>query len=234
MPTASALDRALEATIVASWTRIGFELRRRCARWAPVSAHRLAGATVVMTGATSGLGLAASTAMARAGADVLMVGRDPARLEHARSAVQAEARGSTVAAAGADLSDLSSVRRLAAELRRSRTQVDLLIHNAGALLPCYSLTADGLEATLATHVLGPFVLTQELLPLLGRSASPRVITVSSGGMYTQRLDVENLVMTPATYRGATAYARRGLLRCGARPWPGQGAERSDANPDFGP
>jgi NAD(P)-dependent dehydrogenase (short-subunit alcohol dehydrogenase family) len=82
-----------------------------------------------------------------------------------------------------------------------------VIHNAGGLFADYGVSVDGHERTFATMVLGPFLLTRELLPALERTPGARVIWVASGGMYTQRLDVDHLEMEPGAYRGATAYAR---------------------------
>ncbi len=107
----------------------------------------------------------------------------------------------------ADLSSLEAVRTVAAELRDRDPRIDVLIHNAGALLPERALSVDGHEMTFATMVLGPFLLTRELLPLLRAAQGSRVIWIASGGMYTQPLDVDALEMGPGDYRGATAYAR---------------------------
>ena len=107
----------------------------------------------------------------------------------------------------ADLDDLGSVRAFAATFRAEQPRLDVLIHNAGALSRYYQTSADGTELTVATQVVAPFVLTSELLALLSASAPSRVITVSSGGMYTQRYDLDQLEIGPDTYDGVTAYAR---------------------------
>ena len=106
-----------------------------------------------------------------------------------------------------DLSSLASVRAVAAAIIEGEPRLDVLIHNAGGLLPERKVSEDGHEVTFATMVLGPFVLTRSLVPLLSSTPSSRVLWIASGGMYTQTLDVGALEMTPEAYKGATAYAR---------------------------
>jgi NAD(P)-dependent dehydrogenase (short-subunit alcohol dehydrogenase family) len=194
-------DAALEATVVGSFSNVGIHLRSRLFAWdEPPNA---AGRTVVVTGATSGLGLAAARRLAASGAHVVLVGRDDDRLDQARETVGA---ADAVSVARADLGELADVRALAGALERDHPSIDGLIHNAGALLDRYTLTSEGREATVATHVLGPFLLTATLLPNL-RRAHGRVLTMASGGMYTERLDVAHLTMEASEYRGSVAYAR---------------------------
>jgi NAD(P)-dependent dehydrogenase (short-subunit alcohol dehydrogenase family) len=203
------VDAVLETTVVGSFSRVGYEVRSRLGRW---PAHdrrlRLDGRTVVVTGATSGIGLAAASRCAQLGADVRFVARSRERAERARDRIElAAGRGAEVAYELADVSDLSAVRELAAGLSASVPRIDVLVHNAGALTRTPSTTADGSQLTLAAHVLGPFLLTGLLLDRLRGAAPARVITVSSGGMYTERLDVADLEMDPAGYDGRVAYAR---------------------------
>ncbi|MEV6717474.1 SDR family oxidoreductase [Lentzea sp. NPDC051208] len=101
------------------------------------------------------------------------------------------------------MSSLESVRRFAAEIDR----VDVLVHNAGVLPQERTVTVEGLELTFATHVLGPLLMTDLLRSRLAASADPRVVLVSSGGMYTQRLRADDPEYREGTYKSATAYAR---------------------------
>ncbi|WP_027007008.1 SDR family NAD(P)-dependent oxidoreductase [Conexibacter woesei] len=184
------LDAALDRTIVGGYSRAGYALRAR--GFAPLP--RLDGATVAVTGATSGLGLAAAQGFARLGARTILVARDPERGEQARAAT---AEHGTAELRIADLARLDDVRRLATQLQ----DTDILINNAGVLPPHHTLTVDGHELTFAVNVLAPFLLTA-LLP-----NARRVITVSSGGMYAQKLDVADLDSTAGDFSGTKAYAK---------------------------
>ena len=206
MNAARAVDAALEASVVGSFTRIGYAARKRLYHWPPLSDLRLDGKVAIVTGATSGLGLTAAGDLARQGATVCIVGRDPERTEKARARLAAET-GAEIEAELADLSVLAEVRAFADRFATSHDRLDVLVHNAGALTHPYVVTAEGNEITLATQVLAPFLLTEKLLPLLEASAPSRVILVASGGMYTERLDVAALEPGPAAYDGVKAYAR---------------------------
>lgn len=203
---AELLDRALEASVAGSFSRIGYQLRRRTQGFEPLASRRSDGRTVAISGATSGLGNWAARRLGALGADLVLLVRDPVRGEATAERIRA-ASGVGVDVVEADLSDLASVRRAATAVAELAPRLHALIHNAGALLPGFTMTADGIEATLATHLIGPYLLTRLLLPQLEAAPGSRVIVVTSGGMYTQPLDVDHLQMTPATFRGTLAYAR---------------------------
>ena len=198
----AAVDWTLEATVVGSFSRIGYRARRRLFGWDAEPPPDLTGRVVLVTGATSGLGLATAEALAALGAEVWIVGRDRARTEDVRASIGPK----RVRTALADFARLDDVRELAALVRGSSARLDAVIHNAGALTHELQTTPDGLELTAQVHVVAPFLLTAELLPLLRETAGSRVITVSSGGMYTQRLDVDALASPPAPFNGVRAYA----------------------------
>jgi dehydrogenase/reductase SDR family member 12 len=198
------VDSLLEASVVLSFTNVGLAARRRLADW-PADAPPLDGRTALVTGASSGLGRATATALARRGASVWMLVRDEAKGLATQAAIAADTGNDDVSFLLADLADLTSVRGFATELRASVPRLDILVHNAGALHPDRSVTADGIERTLQTHVVAPFLLTAELLGPL-RAARGRVITVASGGMYAQPLVIDDL-QTERDYRGTIAYAR---------------------------
>ena len=195
------LDAAIEAPVVTSFTRLGHDIRSRTAGWqAP---DRMGGKTVVVTGASSGLGLVAATQFASLGAHVVLLGRDRRKTEAARQTVARRAGSDALEVAVADMGDLEAVRAVAAVLPR---RVDVLVHNAGALTADRRTSPQGIEQTVASQVVGPFLLTHLLLPALRSAAPGRVITVSSGGMYASPLRVTDLQMG-ADYRGTEQYAR---------------------------
>jgi NAD(P)-dependent dehydrogenase (short-subunit alcohol dehydrogenase family) len=196
------LDTALDRTIVLGYTSIGYRLRRP--GWDDADLARMDGQLAVVTGATSGLGLAAAEGFARLGARVLLVVRDAQRGEAARARV-VQATGATadgqVAVALCDLASLAGVRRFAAELAAAEPRVAVLVNNAGVLPGQRTLSPDGNELTLATNVLGPFLLTALL-----HERTARVVNVSSGGMYTTKLDVDDLQSARGAFSGTKAYA----------------------------
>jgi NAD(P)-dependent dehydrogenase (short-subunit alcohol dehydrogenase family) len=204
-PLPRTVDLLLEATVLGSFSRIGPAVRRRLDGWEPLP--RLDGRRVLVTGVTSGIGRAATDQLLRLGAEVLAVGRDEERTATA-AAELAEATGNdAIEVLVADLGDLAAVRRLA-DQALARGPLHALVHNAGALLDRHTTTADGLETTVAVHLVGPHLLTRLLEPALTAADGPaRVLWVTSGGMYTQGLDVDRLEMRPSSYKGSVAYAR---------------------------
>ena len=200
---ATALDVALDRTVVGGYSRIGYEIRRR--NWDDVP--RLDGRTVAITGATAGLGRASATALARLGARVVLLVRDGERGEAARAGIESETGSAAVAVVECDLASLESVRAAAERVMHDEDRLDVLINNAGVLPASRERTADGIELTLATNVVGPFLLTNLLVPALAGSAPSRIINVSSGGMYGQRIRVDDLEMDREQFDGVTAYAR---------------------------
>jgi len=207
-PAVRLADAALEATIAGSFSRAGLVVRSRLlpeftADRRPSLANRVA----VVTGATSGLGLATATELARRRGTVHFLARDQDRAARAQRQIIAETGNSAVSYGIADVTDLDSLRRFAADFAAGHGRLDVLIHNAGAMYPSYQVNAAGLERTFAGQVAGPFALTTMLLPQLLLAIPARVIVVSSGGMYGQPLARSVTPMRPGHYRGVTAYAR---------------------------
>jgi len=199
------LDTVLDRTVVAGYTNAGYRIRR--GMWNPADLQPMAGKVVLVTGATSGLGLAAAEGFARLGATVRLLARSEERGERARAAIVARSGNSDVHVDVCDLSDLQAVRRFGSRLSAEATRLDVLVNNAGVLLSERAVSVDGVELTFATNVLGPFLLTNRVIPLLEQSAPARIINVSSGGMYTQRIQVEDLQSAEGEYDGAVVYAR---------------------------
>lgn len=206
---ADVVDAALELPVAPSFTSVGPAVRRRTDHWRPLDDYRVDGRTAVVTGATSGLGLAAARQLLRCGARVVVVGRDATRTAGVRSRLADEVPGAAVDAVVADLGDLEEVAAAAAEVEELLGHVDVLLHNAGSLTAARHESPQGIEMTVAAQVVGPFLLTSLLLGALDgrRSAQPgRVLTMTSGGMYAAPLEVDRLQMTPDRYDGTRQYA----------------------------
>lgn len=206
MPLSSRLDQLLDRSVVLGYSRAGSALRR--AWWADnPGPGALAGRAVAVTGANSGLGLATSLGAARLGAQVHLLCRNVERGEQARREILAQVPGAAVLVERCDVSDLAGLPDVARRLERRTPRLHALVHNAGVLPPKRTETHDGHELALATHVLGPHLLTHELRGLLAADGDARVVFVTSGGMYTQPLVVEDPEYTRGAYTGTTAYAR---------------------------
>lgn len=192
------LDRFLDKSLL-GYTSLGYRWRPH-----PPIDRDLTGRTAVVTGATSGLGKHVATELARLGASVVLVGRNPEKTQRTARAIIEQTGNSSVRVEVADLSLMTEVRQLASRLDGP---IDILVNNAGVLLPSRTETPEGIETTFATNLLGHFLLTNLLVPKLAQSGSARVINVSSGGMYTRRIAVDDLQNATGTYDGAKAYAR---------------------------
>ena len=197
-------DRLLDMSVVASFDRTGY--RRHARGFDPEDLEvSLTGRRALVTGASGGLGLATARALAGLGASVLLGSRDEGRAHQACEAVVRNHRGADVQPAVFDVGDLASLRAWATD--HAEEPLDILVHNAGVLPPRRSTTADGHEQTVATNLIGPFALTWALRDRLKASADPRVVWVSSGGMLTQKLDVDATFDPPEPFDGVVAYAR---------------------------
>jgi dehydrogenase/reductase SDR family member 12 len=186
------------------FTNAGYHWHKRS--WKPLAVS-LRDRTVVVTGATSGLGQAAALQLAELGARVILVGRNRDKAEDTRREIVAATGNDNIAVALADLSLLDEVWKLARKLLKDEPRIHVLVNNAGVLLNQRTTTAEGNESTLATNLLAPYLLTQTLLPRLRESAPSRIINVSSGGMYAAGLAIDDLQYQKSAYDGSRAYAR---------------------------
>jgi len=204
-PVTDLLDGAMDRALVVGYTRIGSGLRRR---WWPADAapDALAGKRVLVTGATAGIGLAMARAFAELGATVHLLGRNADKVRHCVAEICDEVPDADVVGEVCDVSDLEAVANWCTDFASRVPALDGLVHNAGLMPKERVVTREGHEVQLATHVLGPQLMTELLLPLLRAARGASVVFVSSGGMYSTPLVVDDLESSQ-DYNGVRSYAR---------------------------
>jgi NAD(P)-dependent dehydrogenase (short-subunit alcohol dehydrogenase family) len=192
------------------FTRLGYTRSRR--NWNALSAY-MVDRHAVITGATSGIGLAAAKQLAELGASLTLVVRDKHKAKQVVGELIEQTGNTRIGIELADMSLMKDVHDLADRLLKAGKPVDMLINNAGALFNPRQQTGEGLERSFALLLLGPYILTERLHPLLAQAGSARVVNVLSGGMYSQKIQVNDLQNQRGQYSGSVAYARakRGLM-----------------------
>jgi NAD(P)-dependent dehydrogenase (short-subunit alcohol dehydrogenase family) len=165
--------------------------------------------TCLITGANSGIGKVAATALGAKGATVIMVCRDRTRGEAARAEIRRVTNSDRVELLIADLSEQRQIRRLAAEVKERFSELHVLINNAGIWNDKREVTADGYETTWALNHLAYFLLTQELIDLLKASAPARIINVSSDYHKLGHIDFDDIQLNHG-YSGGRAYGQSKL------------------------
>ena len=183
---------------IPGFTNVGYKLHAR--DFDPIDAD-LSGKTVVITGGTGGLGRAAAIELSKLGARLIIVSRTRSKLDDLQDSIEGD-----VETIQADLGLMAEVRHVAEQLK-AEPHIDVLINNVGVLLPEREETEEGIEKTLAVDLAGHFLLTNLLIPKLVESAPSRVINVTSGGMYSERIRPDDLQFERGTYTGTAAYAR---------------------------
>jgi dehydrogenase/reductase SDR family protein 12 len=204
---ATIVDALLELSILGSFSRIGPAVRRRLFDWQSVGDWRLDGRTALVTGATSGLGREIATSLGGLGARVVLVGRNPGRLTTVARELAQEHGADQVSTVVADLASLASIHEAVERVLAEEGRLDVVVDNAGAMFGTRRESPDGMELTFATMVAGPFALVSGLLPLLRRTGSARVVAITSGGMYAQALDLDDLDWRRRPWNGTRAYAQ---------------------------
>ena len=169
------------------------------------------GKTCVVTGANSGIGKETALELARVGTRVLLVCRNVQKGESALEEIRRETKSPELDLLIADMSSLASVRGLAAQIRQKCPKLDVLINNAGAAVPTRTVSADGIEMTIAGDHLGAALLTLLLLDLLKASAPARIINVSSEAQRNARLDMNDIQFERRKYNSLAAYGQSKLL-----------------------
>ncbi len=214
----SAIDTIMEKSVIPSFSSLGSSIRSRLFNWQTLSSYSLTGKVVVITGATSGIGEAGARHYAQLGATLVIVARSAEKVEALTAKLQKETGNNQVFSVIADLGDQDEVRKAAAELALRWPVINVLVHNAGALFNKRKRAANGTDLSVELMVATPFLLTGLLLRNLEAAAqqqdestgmtpaAARVLTMSSGGMYTQPLKVDALQMSEESYQGAQQYA----------------------------
>jgi len=167
------------------------------------------GRTAVVTGANTGIGFEAAAVLAQRGAITVLACRDTGKAERAAARLSAAAPQATVSVVRLDLASLDSVRAAAGQIRASHERLDLLINNAGLMMPPHGTTADGFELQFGTNHLGHFALTGLLLDRMLAVPGSRVVTISSNGHRTGRINFADL-QSERRYGRITAYAQSKL------------------------
>jgi NAD(P)-dependent dehydrogenase (short-subunit alcohol dehydrogenase family) len=177
--------------------------------WTAQDVGDQSGRIAVITGANSGLGLETARVLAAHGATVVLAGRDPVRTAAAADGLRQQQPDASLQTAALDLASLESIRAAGADLTARFPRLDLLINNAGVMFAPYSLTKDGYELQFGTNHLGHFALTGLLMPSLLAAPGSRVVTLSSNGHRTGRMNFADL-QSSRHYNRYTAYGRSKL------------------------
>ena len=169
------------------------------------------GKTCIITGANSGIGKETALGLARMGAQVVLVCRNPEKGRAALADIQRESGSSKLDLLIADMSSMASVRALAAQILEKYARVDVLINNAGTAIGKRALSADGIEMTVAGNHLGAFLLALLLLDRLKASTPSRIVNVSSEAQRRARLDMDDIQFERRKYSGIGAYGQSKVL-----------------------
>jgi dehydrogenase/reductase SDR family protein 12 len=219
-------DELLDKTLILNASKIGYLLREPS--WAPSDTWvSMADKVCVITGANSGLGRVVSTRLAGLGARVYLLCQNEERGNRARFEIINGTQNLDVFLEVVDVSSRESIRDFVERFSAKERRVDLLLNNAGAFKTSRQTTDDGLELTFATNTLGPFLLTNLLIPALQRADKARVINVSSAAMYFAKLNLDDPQFQRRPYFGPLAYAESKraaveLTQCWSRRLQGTG------------
>lgn len=190
------------------FTRAGYEAA--AAHFNPTDLDvDISGRSFLITGANSGIGYAIAETVAKKGAAAVhIVCRNKDRGEEAKKNLIESSKNPNVLLHVADMGDVEDVRTLANELVQTNTPVHVVVNNAGCMLHKKELTKQGLESNFACNTFGTYLLTSLLIPLLAKQEDARVITVSSGGMYLEPLDADDLQLEKRPFKGDICYEQQ--------------------------
>lgn len=172
-----------------------------------LAGHDLTGLTVLVTGGNSGLGQETGRAMAARGAQVVLMGRDAAKLDEAASAIRSQHADAEVETLTGDLGSLASLAACGAEARARLAKIDILINNAGVMACPFEHTADGFERQFGTNHLGHFALTAHLMPLIVKGSARRIVNLSSRAHHMAGVDLADLHFERRAYDPWVSYGQ---------------------------
>ncbi|GAK03484.1 probable oxidoreductase/short-chain dehydrogenase [Geomicrobium sp. JCM 19037] len=176
------------------------------AGWTTADMPDLTGKIAVITGASDGLGLETARALALKGADVILAVRSMKKGGEALEKIKKDVPNADVKLKELDLSNLQSVNVFAESMCDAYGSLDLLINNAGVMMPPYKKTTDGFELQFGVNHLGHFALTGQLMPIIQAAENPRIVTLSSLAAHKASIDFDNLDGVTG-YRAYTFYAQ---------------------------
>ena len=190
----TALDALLERTVVPSFSSIGSRIRKRLFQWPELETYNLQGQVVVITGATSGIGEHAALLLAQLGATLVIVGRNKQKTDDLIEKLKTDTGNQSIHAVIGDLGNQDDVHNIANDIASQFPAIHTLAHNAGALFNTRKRAENGTDLSVELMVSTPFLLTGLLLPQLLAASNEHpdsqpasVLTMSSGGMYTEAL-----------------------------------------------
>lgn len=176
------------------------------ANWTAEQIPDQSGRVVVITGGNIGLGYESASALAKKGAEVIIASRNLGKANAARDKILAQVPQAKLKVMQLDLSDLASVRAFSEAFHRQYDRLDILMNNAGLMIPPYGTTKDGFETQFGVNHLGHFALTGLVLDLILATPNSRVVTVSSSAYYTGRINFDDL-QSKNRYRAWQAYSQ---------------------------
>jgi NAD(P)-dependent dehydrogenase (short-subunit alcohol dehydrogenase family) len=185
-------------------------LPNAAAPWTAAEVPDQRGRTAVVTGANTGIGFETARVLAKRGATLVLACRDVQKANDAARRIRADTPGATVTTLRLDLASLASIRQAADQLHAGYSRLDLLVNNAGLMMPPYGLTEDGFELQFGTNHLGHFALTGLVLDLLLAVPGSRVVTVSSNAHRRGQIDLGDLHWQRRRYRRVAAYGQSKL------------------------
>jgi NAD(P)-dependent dehydrogenase (short-subunit alcohol dehydrogenase family) len=225
----------MDRSLVLGYTTIGLAVRRALPGWpADPAPDTLRGRHVLVTGASSGLGVATVEGLAALGATVHLVVRDEAKGARVADEITGRLPGAPLRLWRCDVADLDDVRRFAADVAAEVPDLHAVVHNAGLMPPTRTESPQGHELSMAVHAVGPVVMTEALRgPLTGG----RVVLVSSGGMYGQALRADDPAYLTGDYSPTTAYARSKRMQVEMAPlladrWSADGTTVATMHPGW--